>query len=269
MGIKSSSPYKRFIYLSAHQRFPEAKELIPKLEREKLIRWIRYHFLGSMLYEVFPDLEELALDRAQTVIFWGIIGEIVEILANSPVDVVVFKGGHIKDFYPNPYWRMVSDLDVYVKRKEIENLEGYLFDFGFKKVSVGYYQRSYKYKGISIEVHNRFARRLYPDVIKEDLVFKHSERVKGSVLYPNKDLELTIFYFHAYKSAYTTSFRAIWWLDESFLKSAGAKPLNIPKIKTCIEWFKSFNWKNLICEDPPRIYTSILGILHALKFRLF
>ncbi len=269
MGIESSLPYKEFIYLSAHQRFSEVRGLIPKLERKRLIKWIRYHFLGSMLYDVFPDLEELALDRAQTVIFWGIIGEIVDILANSPVDVVIFKGGHIKDFYPNPYWRMVSDLDVYVKGKDMQDLEDFLLGFGFKKTATGYYQRSYNYKGLTVEVHSRFARRLYPDVINEDLVFKHSDRVKGSVLYPNEDLEITIFYFHAYKSAYTTSFRAVWWLDERFLKSAGAKPLNIPKMKACIKWFKGFNWKNLVCKDPPKIYRSILGIPHALKLRLF
>lgn len=265
MGIKSSLPYKEFIYLSAHQRFSEAEKLITKLERGKLIKWIRYHFLGSMLYEIFPILEELALDRGQTVIFWEIIGEIVEVLANSPVDVVIFKGGHIKDFYPNPYWRMISDLDVYVRSKDMESLENYLLGSGFKRAYTGYYQHSYRYKGITVEVHKKFARRLYPDVINEDLVFKHSERIKGSVLYPNKDLEITIFYFHAYKSAYTTSFRAIWWLDEYFLKSAGAKPLKIPKVKTCISWFAGFNWKNLVYKDPPKIYRSFMGVLHALK----
>jgi hypothetical protein len=264
----SPSQYREFIRLVISGDFERAKELIPKLERRKLLRWIRFHMLGSYLFDKFPEIWELELDRAQTLLFHKILDEMLNILSDSPVEVVVFKGGHIRELYPNRYWRMVSDLDVYVRSRDIKELDRFLVLRGFKGRGEVNFQYRYEYKGVPLEVHTRFARKLFPNLISENVVFENSERFRGAVLFPSPDLEITIFYFHAYKSAYTSGFRAIWWLDERFLTLNGAEPLNISKINRCVEWFKSYKFSQINDMEGNEFYWSIMGIFHALRLWL-
>ena len=268
MPQRSQSPYREFIRLVIDRNFDDARKLIQNLERERLLRWIRFHMLGSYTYDHIPELFELELDRAQTQIFHKILDEMLEILSHSPVELVVFKGGHIREIYPKRYWRAISDLDIYVRRGEAEKLREFLVSKGFKSKGEVQFQYRYEYRGVPLEVHTRFARKLFPDIISEDVVFENSKNFKGSILFPSPDLEITIFYFHAYKSAYTSGFRAIWWLDEKFLYLVGAKPLNLQKINKCFEWFRSYKIADLSDREGNKLYRSIMGIIQAVRLRL-
>ncbi len=268
MHQQSQSQYRQFIRFVIEGNFEGIKEIISSLEREKVIKWVRFHMLGSYLYDHVPSLNELELDKTQAIIFHRILDKMLEILSSSPVEVVVFKGGHIREIYPKRYWRAISDLDVYVRKSDAQYLEEFLLSKGFKLKFKEQFQHRYEFMGIPLEVHTRFARRIFPDLIREEVVFVNSRKIKGSILFPSFDLEITIFYFHAYKSAYTSGFRAIWWLDERFLKLNGAKPLNLKRIDTCIDWFRSFSFENLTFNEGNEIYRSFMGILHAIRLRL-
>lgn len=266
----SSLYYKKFVYLFAKERIDEAKDILDGLDSDEVLRWLRYHFLGSLAYDKIEKLRDKTIvDRSQSIIYWNLRDELFDVLKDSPKELVVFKGAHVGEFYPNKLWRMFSDVDVYVRSEDLNSVSDYLLNRGLKLKNQNGFQRTFGFKGLDVEVHTRFSRKMYPDIISKKVVFDNSERVYKNLLFPSPDLAITIFYFHAYKSAYTSSFRAIWWLDERFLKNLGAKPLNLRGIDVCVRWFESFKWEDLVCEDPNEFYRRIFGIIHALKFITF
>ncbi len=266
----SSLYYKKFVHLLAKDRIAEAENILDSLDFDEVLKWIRYHFLGSLAYDKVGRLRDMTIvDRSQSIVYWNLRDELFDVLKDSPKEVVVFKGAHVGEFYPVRVWRMFSDIDIYVRDGDLNTISEYLLQRGLKLKREHGFQRTFSFKGLDVEVHTRFSRRIYPDIISSETVFENSERIYGNLLLPSPDLAITIFYFHAYKSAYTSSFRAIWWLDERFLKKSGAKPLNLPGIDVCVRWFENFKWKALVCEDPSEVYRRIFGIIHALKFITF
>lgn len=84
-----------------------------------------------------------------------VIAELSEILREANVKGIVLKGMILKDCYPNPFMRAMSDIDVYAEQEEIEKLGNLMVQHGFNKgvIGRGNHYEYLKYNVVKIEFH--------------------------------------------------------------------------------------------------------------------
>ncbi len=243
-------------------------EVLRFSQDEGFIRCMRFHNLGPIIYAHFPELREVfALDMAVSKARWKVWKEAKGVFEISPVPVVALKGVDVGRYYPVPEMRFISDVDVWVSKRNIGELSDHLVKHGFRHVADVPNQRIFQFEGLRFEIHTSLTRFPYPPFISEDGIEEHSKRHRGNLHYPDVDLALSVMYVHAYKSMYIkTSFKAIWWYDEMLLKEAGGKTLGIPKVKRAQVWFMGVGPADLLCEETNYdLRIRVKYLIHALK----
>ncbi|NPB04747.1 MAG: nucleotidyltransferase family protein [Thermotogae bacterium] len=237
---------------------------------EDLIRWIRFHHLGPLVYYHYPPLRDaFLLDWATSLNRWKVWREARPKLIKSPVPVAVFKGVALGRFYPKPETRFISDVDLWVKKEDLDELDEYLKGEGFRHVMDVPGQRIFRYRGLPFEVHVKFTRFPYPD-LKTETILYHLIQWEGNLFVPDKDLSLSLLYLHAYKSMYVkTSFKALWWYDELLLRERGAQPIGGTRILKAANWFASVSERDLRSTLlSSSLLNSLLYYLHGIKLFL-
>lgn len=94
-------------------------------QADEIMAFARRH---SMSYIVSGALKQLGFDYAEDRIFPVTVAErqthaldlFCSALENAGVDYIVLKGPVIRDYYPDPYMRASSDIDILVKEKDID-----------------------------------------------------------------------------------------------------------------------------------------------------
>ncbi len=263
--------YGEVLYAIAHGHLERVKgEVRSLLQEDAFVRWVRFHHMGSLLYDLLPESKEVfLLDRATSMSRWLLWDELRRILVRSPVPVVAFKGVAVGELYPNRLQRFISDVDLWITDKEhMRELTAYLTSSGLSWEMDVPNQRIFRYKGLPVEVHTAFTRFPYPKGLGADEVLVR--RDEGSLYFPDESTSLSILYLHAYKSMYVrTSFKAIWWYDERLLLERGAKPVGGRVIEACRRWFSSVGPKDLrgdYLEDTPM--NRLRYLWHGFKLRL-
>jgi len=237
----------------------------------RLLRWIRFHQLGPLLYSEIPEMRDvLLLDWATSSSRWRIWDEISRILADAPVPVVAFKGVAVGRLYPSRFQRMLSDADLWVRKEDLEPLSDHLTAMGFKYVMDTRGQRIFRFRGLPVEVHTSFTRFPYPQILNVNDVLGHIHPLNGSLHVPDPDLSLSILYLHAYKSMYVrTAFKAVWWHDELLLRRSGAKVVGGARMRRIERWFRTIDERHL--RDSPLPFTlgnRLRYLLHGLRLHL-
>lgn len=84
-----------------------------------------------------------------------VMSELIEILEEANVKGIVLKGMILKDYYPNPFMRSMSDIDVYAEQEEIEKLGDLMARHGFSEGVIGRanHYEYIKYGVAKIEFH--------------------------------------------------------------------------------------------------------------------
>ena len=265
-------------------RYPDILHAVAKGEAERVrrdvvrlkddphfVRWVRFHQMGSLFYDLFPETREIfLLDRATSLSRWRVWSGLREILKEAPVPVMAFKGVAVGELYPDRLQRLISDVDLWVEEGKLEKLTAYLIDRGLERVMDVPGQRIFRYMGLPVEVHTAFTRFPYPSGIGEGDVLDHMVREEGNLFFPDEDLSLSLLYVHAYKSMYVkTTFKAIWWYDERLLTGRGAKVLNSRLVEACRRWFlsvKPADLRDRYLEDS--LLNRLRYVWHGVRLRL-
>ena len=264
--------YSDVLYAVGRGEFESVREDILRLLRDDtFVRWVRFHHMGSLLYDLLPGAKEVfLLDRATSMNRWLLWNDLRDILVRSPVPVMAFKGVAVGELYPDRFQRFISDVDLWVERGDMEEMTAYLTSFGLRWEMDVPNQRIFRYEGLPVEVHTAFTRFPYPDGIGVKEVLTHRRRVEGSLFFPDESLSLSILYLHAYKSMYVrTSFKAIWWYDERLLLGRGAKPVGGRVIEACRRWFSSVGPEDLRGEHlEDTLFNRLKYLWHGFRLRL-
>lgn len=264
--------YGEVLYAVAKGNLRAVREEVIRLaERPDFVRWVRFHQMGSLFYDLFPEISgTFLLDRATAMSRWGVWDRLRERLKDSPVPVVAFKGVTVGELYPNRLQRFISDADLWVRREDLDRVTEFLKGVGARWVMDVPGQRIFRYEGLPVEVHTAFTRFPYPSGIGEGDILRHIRRVEGNLFFPDCDLSLSILYVHAYKSMYVrTSFKAIWWHEEGLLLKRGAKPIGGRVVRASARWFSSVKPGMLrgdYLEDSPK--NRLLYLWHGLRMLL-
>ena len=257
------------LYTVAHEDVGRIRDLVvPLLKDERFVRWVRFHQMGSLLYDLLPEAREtFLLDRATSISRWKIWDTLREILIRSPVPVLAFKGVAVGEIYPNRLQRLISDVDLWVDREDLDEISRYLTFSGLKWEMDVPNQRIFRYEGLPVEVHTAFTRFPYPRGIGKKEVMEHRRRLEGNLFFPDESLSLSILYLHAYKSMYVkTTFKAVWWYDERLLLRRGARAVGGKVIEVCKRWFHSVQPRELRGEYLEDNLTNRLRYLwHGIK----
>jgi len=264
--------YPDILHTVAKGEVERVREYVLRLKDDPhFVRWVRFHQMGSLFYDLFPETRDVfLLDRATSLNRWSVWERLREILREAPVPIMAFKGVAVGELYPNRLQRLVSDVDLWVGKGNIEKLTAYLIGRGLVRVMDVPGQRIFRYMGLPVEVHTAFTRFPYPSGIGKEDVLSHMRRVEGNLFFPDEDLSLSLLYVHAYKSMYVrTTFKAIWWYDERLLKDRGAKALSSRVVEACGRWFLSVKPDDLrdrYLEDT--FINRLRYVWHAIKLRL-
>lgn len=81
--------------------------------------------------------------------------ELYEIIQKAKVKGIILKGAVLRDYYPNPFMRSMSDIDVYMEKEDIEKIGDMMVKCGFNEGVIGRsnHYEYIKYGVAKIELH--------------------------------------------------------------------------------------------------------------------
>lgn len=83
------------------------------------------------------------------------LNDIREALCGAEIPFILFKGSVLRDYYPVPESRIMSDIDILITQEKRNAAKNALESIGFKCKSVNGTVREYSRQGIKLEVHTR------------------------------------------------------------------------------------------------------------------
>jgi len=91
------------------------------------------------------------------------------------VPYVILKGSSAAQYYPNPDYRMMGDIDVMTRREDFDTACQQLMDHGYRITSQLNRETSLEKNGVTTELHRRFATLNDPEKAKclDDLIIEN------------------------------------------------------------------------------------------------
>ncbi len=154
------------------------------------------------------DLERIKI-TAQQIKQSNAVYELEEIFDKSQTKALLLKGSIIKDLYPNPFMRSMSDVDFFMEESDIKQIRSAITTCGFEDKSHGFIGECvFKKDVVTVEIHSNIEsigniygekvfKNEFPNAcsIQEVMdIWTHTEPVEGS----NYTLQLTPKYHYLY-----------------------------------------------------------------------
>lgn len=114
--------------------------------------------------------------------------KIREIFTKEKIGFVFFKGVKIREYYPEPCLRTMSDVDFLIEENKKEKADKLLSENGFKSLSKGDREWSYNYCGVTLELHFKL---VHNKEVNTKEIFDFSNAV-GNYLKGDKGAESTL-----------------------------------------------------------------------------
>ncbi len=94
-------------------------------------------------------VSQMTLDEKQR----GTLSEIRSLFNENSIDYIVLKGSTLKEFYPSPEMRVMSDIDVLIKLRQYETIKKLLKSNGYEEIKETNHELIWKKDGVFIELH--------------------------------------------------------------------------------------------------------------------
>ena len=124
-------------------QFFEGRKIEDKDVRKVILKWYAVAQGNKQRYQI----------RLQT------IRQLAEMFAEEGMDMMVFKGAALAQLYPNPEWRVFSDIDFYLFGKYMEGIK-VMDRHGIKNRPFYHHNTEATLNGVLLENHYDFVERL-------------------------------------------------------------------------------------------------------------
>ena len=122
-----------------------------------------FAYLGVMRAETKPDADTLNKWKQRYLLGINRHSEqeetrkkLLSALHEKGIATLEIQGTRVKEYYPSPDLRMMSDIDVIIEKEYIPEAEKILKNLGYKTSGKGGFEVSGHRKGIHIEIHTDF-----------------------------------------------------------------------------------------------------------------
>lgn len=168
---------------------------IDNIEWDDIIEYTKINNLGGIIYLVLSQngisMDKDILDKFKAMFFYSVkysalqeyaLNNIILLFNENKIPHILFKGSVLKNYYPNNELRTMGDIDIVIKKEqlnEVHNLlekNGYKFDVFGSKQSI----RNYEYNGVLFEIHTEIISENF--ISNVDLAAYFRENFRHSVL---------------------------------------------------------------------------------------
>lgn len=178
---KQDKLFSKIVEICAHSLFQDktlvSDNQLPELsagEWEKLFSMASMHGVLPIVIQLFEGKKVEKLDVKKVVLKWYVVSqgniqhhqiqlqtirELAEMFSEEELDMMVFKGAALAQLYPNPEWRVFSDIDFYLYgewKKGVEVMERH----GIENRAYPHHNTEAILHGILLENHYDFLERM-------------------------------------------------------------------------------------------------------------
>ncbi len=205
-------------------------ELEEGLTYEDVYRFSRFHKIDNLMFEILKeDLDDAFLERwkkkclqnqAMAVFQGEEIENLCRIFAENKIHYLPLKGFYLRNLYPRPDLRFMSDIDVLIDEKKMRKVKKLMKKNGYEVESYNYYMHDEYAKKpfVKFEIHRSLVSRdseyygYYSDILERvkenpEQPFQHRLSLEDQYIF-----NLVHFYKH-----FTNSGSGIRYLIDSFL----------------------------------------------------
>lgn len=200
--------------------------------------------------EVCAELESAYFNTIRHMTNFDFVKEkIISAFDKNCVGAVFFKGIVVKDCYVVPELRTMGDIDFFVKESERELSDKVLLSLGAKRLANSEPVYSYRLDGVLLEVHTKFAEKLYNKENASKVyeqIWENTEKISQYCYAPKPEFHILLMIIHTFRHFTGVGCGIRLFMDIGVFYDKNKEKIDLNSLKADLEKYELFDFAKLV-----------------------